>query len=263
MTDLVFFAGPVIVTEAHKRIDWRGRDVKIIPIVGEGSSNFEALAESLRDKQGRILPNLLKKYAPGIQPAQIALCAYSAGWGLLNKIAEVDEDRKQVTAMILSDACFSAGNMATGQGGTAKAGYVKFGIDAMNGSRLFVATTANTSPGSYLTGRQSFELVWNAVRKTCFCEPRVVKQSISPAPSGGWHELGNAFYWGDYTKPGSAPGQGSDIGHADHNAMSAAVWQEFLSPWLAGAVSRMILKVALGAALAVGIAALYAMWRKR
>lgn len=257
MTDLVFFAGPVVVTEAHKRIDWRGRDVKIIPIVGSGSSTFEQLAESLRDKNGRILPNLLKKYAAGISVDQIAFAAYSAGWGLLTKIAEVDEDRKQITAMILSDACFSGGNPNTGQGGTPKAGYVKFGVDAMNGSRLMVATTANTSDGSYLTGRQSWELVWNAVRRTCFCEPRKIHTGIKPAPSGGWFELGNAFYWGDYTKPGSGPGAGSDITHAAHNDLSAAVWQEFLAPWLAGALSRQILKVAFGAALAIGIASVY------
>lgn len=251
MTDLVFFAGPVVVTKAHQSIDWRGRDVRIIPIVGEGSSTFAALAESLRDSQGRILPSLVKKYGGGIEPSQVALAAYSAGWGLLDKICQVDADRKAVTAMILADATFSGGNPQTGQGGTPKQGYVRFGKDALDGDRLLVSTTANTTSGDYLTGRQSFELVWNELNRLCYCEPhRVSARQGLPEASGGWWQLGNACFWGDYAKPGSAPGAGSDISHADHNALSAEVMAAFLSPWLAGARGLTLQKIVIALLLA-------------
>lgn len=237
MTDLVFFAGPVVVTAAHKQINWRGRDVRVIPIVGEGSANFESLAESLRGADKRILPNLIAKYAPGVQPEQVALCAYSAGWGLLNRIADVPADRQAVTAMILSDAVFSGGNPNTGQGGVAKSGFSWFGADAIQGDRLMVATTAHTTSGEYLTGRQSFRLVWEKARQIseCFCAPQEISpRSPVPAASGGWWQLGSNFFWGDYTKPNALPNQGNDLSHGQHNDLSAAVWQAYLAPWLAG-----------------------------
>ena len=61
MTDLVIFAGPVIVTPAHKAIDWLGRDVRIVAVNFSGSANGQALAASLKDPSGRILPSLLAK----------------------------------------------------------------------------------------------------------------------------------------------------------------------------------------------------------
>jgi hypothetical protein len=234
VTDVVIWAGPVMLLPAHRAINWQGRDVRIVLVQGEGSSNMAALGSSLRDASGRILPNLLAKYAPGIKPEKIALCAFSAGHGLLNQILSNDADRAAVSAVVLSDADFNTGNPAAPSCSSVHEGYVKFGIEAAKGAKLLVATTSNSTDGTYLSGRQSFD-----------CELRQMesatghsRSSESPAQgvksaSGGWWRLGNA-HWGDYTQPGSPVNAGNDITHGDHaNVLSPQVWQAYLAPHLA------------------------------
>lgn len=219
MTDVVFFAGPIIVKPAFQNIDWFGRQVAIVPIAGAGSSHFSALAEELRAADGRILPNLIARYAKGLSVDKLALAAYSAGHGLLNKIADNDRDRQDVDAMVLSDATFNAFN--TG----AKRGYVKFGIDAAKGRRLMVSTTANTTDGTHMTGRDSFRLVWDAVMQNTGKRDKVVDpRAPAPLANGGWHKIGSLLYWGDYYS--STHGEQHDLG--------AAIWQAYLAPYFAG-----------------------------
>jgi hypothetical protein len=243
--DLVFFAGPVMVTDAFKRINWLGSTVKIVPVQGSGSSYFSSLAEELRDSSGRILPNLLARYAPGITPSRIALAAYSAGHGLLNKIALVDADRKATSAMVLSDATFS------GFQDPPKPGYVAFGVDAARGKRLLVSTTANTSDGSYRTGRDSYALVWNETKRLsgATAYPIEARPGV-PQASGGWWRLGSDNYWGNYA---SATGA-SDLSHAAHHELAPAIWQAYLAPYWAGLspVAWAALGITAGAAVVFG-----------
>ena len=225
MSDVVFFAGPVIVNQHFREIDWYGRDVRIVPIAGAGSSHFSNLAEQLRDREGRILPNLVAKYAKGISVDKIALAAYSAGHGLLNKVADNDADRAELSAMMLSDATFNAFN--TGP----KRGYVKMGLDAARGDALFVSTTANTSNGTHMTGRDSWELVWREVHQEGGGREREVgPREPAPSASGGWHRMGSLFYWGDYYSAAA----GNDLSHEAHHNVAPFIWQAYLAPYLAG-----------------------------
>lgn len=237
MTDLVFFCGPVVMTAAHRAIDWKGHDVRVISIINHGSANA-ALASSLRSADGRILPNLVARYAPGITPTSIALAAFSAGYGLVDPILQSAEDRKFVTAVILSDALFSQGSPASGTGGVAKPGIAAFGAEAISGGKLLVATTANSTDGSHLTGRQSWLVTQNEARRLsgCFCEPAEVsaRRGVPPAP-GGWWNTGSELFWGDYTRANSPPNAGDAFTHAEHDTLvGPAVWQAYLAPWLAG-----------------------------
>jgi len=229
VTDIVFFAGPVIIKPTFNQIDWYGRDVRIVPIAGAGSSYFSNLAEQLRDREGRILPRLLKTYAKGIEVDKIAFAAYSAGHGLLNKLADSDADRPYISAMVLSDATFNAFNTP------AKRGYTKFGIDATKGDCLFVSTTANTTGGTHMTGRDSFQLVWDAVDEETWAWSRKVSpRKPVPDASGAWRRMGSLFYWGNYAVPGSAPNEGNDLSHEQHHDLAPAVWQAYLAPYFAG-----------------------------
>jgi hypothetical protein len=253
--DLVIFAGPVIVTAAHKAIDWRGRDVRILPINFEGSANGQALAASLRDSAGRILPNLLAKYAPGLKPDQIALASFSAGYGLLDPILAVPEDRALVTATCFADSVFLAGDPKTGIGGPVHPGAVAFGAEAVYGQKLLVSTSAHSTDGSYLNGMQSWTLTWEAIRKAsgCMCEPdKVTPPAPVPPPPIGFYRLGSSCYWGDY---------GDALTHGQHNDLSAAIWQAYLSPWLAG--DRGMLPVLLGAAAGAALGLAYLAHRFR
>jgi len=257
--DLVFFAGPVIVRDTFRQINWFGRDVRIVPIVHEASSYFSGLADELRDSSGRILPTLVRRYAGiGIdQVEQIALTAYSAGHGLLNKVAAVDADRARLSAMVLDDATFS------GFRDPPKAGYVAFGIEAARGNKLLVATASNSGGANYLTGRKSWLAVWQAVQAATGRHPKhVTPKAPAPAASGGWWRLGGSLYWGDYVVPGSADGYGNDYSHAQHHDIAPLIWQAYLAPWLAR--SRWLGPVAAGAAVAaLGVGAYWAIQKKR
>lgn len=255
MTDLVLFCGPVVVTPAHRAINWRGRDVRIIPIVNDGSANG-ALAQAMRSPDGRILPRLLARYAPGVQPTSIALAAFSAGYGLVDPILQSPADRAAVTAVILSDALFSAGSPQTGGGGQPKPGIAAFGAEAIDRQKLLVATTANSTDGSHLTGRQSWLVTQDEARRLsqCFCEPEEVspRAPVPPAPGGFW-QTGSALYWGDYTRGGAPPNSGDAFTHAEHDTVvGPAVWQAYLAPWLAGerGIPAWVFGAALGATLA-------------
>lgn len=257
MTDLVLFCGPVVVTPAHRAINWKGRDVRVVPIVNDGSANG-ALAQAMRSPDGRILPNLIARYAPGVQPKSVALAAFSAGYGLVDPILQSPADRALVTAVILSDALFSAGSPSAGTGGIPKPGIAAFGAEAINGDKLLVATTANSTDGSHLTGRQSWLVTQDEARRLsqCFCEPEEVspRSPVPPAPGGFW-QTGTALFWGDYTRTGSPPNSGDAFSHSEHDTtVGPAVWQAYLAPWLAGERGIPMWMFAAGLGAALGIA---------
>ena len=247
--DLVLFAGPVTLTPAHQQVDWHGRDVRVALIQGSGSSNFRALGESLRDADGRILPNVLRRYAPGLEPDKIALASFSAGYGLVDSILAVPEDRARITATVLSDSVFLSGDPRTGVGGPVHPGIVEFGAEAVGGSKLLVATEAHTTDGTHLDGMQSWTLTWQAIqaRARCLaCGPSEVQPPapVPPAPEGWWR-LGSECWWGDY---------GNTVSHGDHTTeLGPLVWQGFLAPWLAGTSSLVWLGAAFGVAVGYGL----------
>jgi hypothetical protein len=257
--DVVFFAGPVVLRDAFRRIDWRGRDVRLIAVQGSGSSYFSRLAEQLRDRDGRILPKLLHRYGVDErQVEEVALAAYSAGHGLLNKVAAVPADRRRLSAMILSDATFSS------LGGEAKQGYTAFAVEAAQGQRLMISTTANTTDGTHLSGRDSWALVWERAMRDAGRAARLVPPRPGiPAPSGGWWRLGGSCYWGAYADPAAPPNKGNDLGHGQHHDLAPAVWQAYLAPWLDSVPPAWLM---LGAAGAGGAAYLWSRrkrWRQQ
>lgn len=225
-----------MVTKPFHEIDWYGRQVRIATVNCSGSSNCGTLALLRKDSDGRILPKLVREFAREPIEAfdKIAMAAWSAGWGILTNIGKIDADRERLSAMMLSDACFSGGDPKTGQGGIHR-GYVKVAMDAIAGKLLMVSTTAHTTPGHHLTGRQSWKLVWDTAMEESGKRAREVKpREPVPQPSGGWWKMGKSLYWGDYTQPNSKPNQGNDMGHNDHHSLAPKVWQGYLAPYLAG-----------------------------
>jgi len=247
--DLLLWCGPVLVKSAFRDIDWYGRQVRIVPVECTGSSNCAALAYQYRDPDGSILPRLVPAYAraPLESFEKIALASFSAGWGILTTVGKSAADRARLSAMCLSDSCFSGGDLNTGQGGV-HSGYVQVALDAIRGRLLMVATTAHTSPGSHLTGRQSWKLVWDAaLAESGKRAHRVRARAPLPPPSGGMWRAGSSLYWGDYTAPSSPPNQGNDLTHGQHHDLAPALWQAYLAPYLAGRLGLPWLDLLLGA----------------
>jgi len=249
VSDLILWCGPVVLTNEFREIDWYGRDVRIVTISGSGSSYFSQMGDTFRGSDGRILPALLRRYTPRdvTQLDKIVLGAYSAGWGLLEKIARVDADRQRISAYMLSDACFGGG----------KRGYEKAAVDAVRGKLLMVATTAHTTPGGYPTGRDSWQMVWDyAAEQTGKSDRLITPREPVPSASGGWHRMGSALYWGSYTVPGSPENAGNDLTHEEHHYLAPEVWQAYLAPWLSGRLGFPWVSLLAGAA--VGAAGGYA-----
>lgn len=244
--DLVLFVGPVILRDSFKRIDWYGRDVRIVPCVHEDSSYWSSMAEQLRDGQGRILPNLVRKFA-GVelgQVNQVALAAYSAGHGLLNKVGAVPADCRRLSAMLLHDATFSGFNDPP------KAGYVAMGRRAIAGDALMVSTTSLGGGQTYATGRDSWSSVWNALQRQTGRVPHHEDPGAALRALGTWWRMGN-LTWGDLP----------NVSHVEQHNLAPEVWQRYLSPWLAR--WRWVAPVLAGAALTgLGLGA-YAWWSRR
>jgi hypothetical protein len=245
--DLVLFVGPVILRDSFKRIDWYGRDVRIVPCVHEDSSYWSERAEQLRDAQGRILPNLVRAYA-GVelgQVDQVALAAFSAGHGLLNKVGAVPADRERLSAMLLHDATFSGFNDPP------KAGYVAMGRRAIDGSALMVSTTSLGGGVSYATGRDSWLPIWNTLQQQTGRAPMREFPGPALAATGTWWRLGGSCVWGDLP----------NVSHVGQHDLAPTVWQQWLAPYLAR--WRYLGPLLVGAAVGgLGLGAL-TWWRRR
>ena len=199
-----------------RKIDWHGRDGRLVPVAHEDSSYFSALAEQLRDAQGRILPTLVRRYA-GVelsQVDQVALTAYSAGHGLLNKVGAVPADARRLSAMLLHDATFAGFNDPP------KAGYVAMGRRAIDGDGLMVSTTSTASGPGYLSGRDSWMRVWSELMRETGKQPYEVKPGGGLVAAGSWWQLGSRLTWCD-----------SNLSHVGNHDAAAVVWQQFLAPW--------------------------------
>jgi len=254
--DLVLFAGPVILRPEFSAINWHGRSVKIVAVEGTGSTYFSELAEQLRDSSGRILPNLMRRYAGSDNFDQVALTAFSAGHGLLNKVGAVAADRARLSAMVLDDACFS------GYSDPPKAGYVAFGLDATRGDKLMVVTASNSSGAGYQTGRSSWLQAWRAIQAQSGMSPVAVSPHVpAPAARGGWWRLGGSLYWGDYVVPGSADNTGNDFSHEDHHNIAPRIWQAYLAPYFS--YTQWLGPLIAGGAAAAAGALGYLAWRRR
>lgn len=228
--DVVVYAGPVVVKRPFKEIPWK-RPTVIVPISGAGSSNFSKLADQLRGSNGRILPNLLERYVRPKVPGPIdrlALCSYSAGYGLLNKVFRIDADRAEVNACVLSDSAFSS----------KLDGMSRMAADAMRGKKLMVIANtdnmANLALGiRYTSGEAVRKIIGEAQQLSGKTIGTGKPREPMPAPSGGVFRAGR-LYWYDYVEPGSAPNVGNDFSHGQHHDLAVAEWTAYLVPYFAG-----------------------------
>lgn len=262
MTDLVFFLkdypDPKLLTE----LDWPD-ETKLIGI-GPGdlsSTAFSSLAASLKDADGRILPNLLEKYAPGVTPGRIAFVGFSAAFGLLDPLARHPEDRAAISAYLLLDATFDGFGAKHG-----KPGYVEFGRDAARGERLLVTTTANTATwnaaegkAAHLTGNESWSLVWADLEAEGFSERDIAPREPMPAPDGGAHQLGSLLFWYEYVKDNGE----SQVAHQDMGKLRRPLLEAYLIPYWRGELGSNMGTLIAYAMIGGLVVAGYRWWKKR
>lgn len=95
------------------------------------SSAYSRLAASLKDADGRIIPNLLKRHK--VEGSTPSFVGFSAAHGFLNPLLGNAADRAAIKAVILMDATFGGG----------KTGYVAAAQDASHGKPLLVSVTSD------------------------------------------------------------------------------------------------------------------------
>lgn len=104
---VVLFATPGMaqgVVDAAAPLRAAGHSVHYIPIQGL-SRVFVAEAQRLRQPGGRLLPALIRKYAPGVDPgASVMIVGFSAGcWMWREGVSAHPRDREQVDGVICID----------------------------------------------------------------------------------------------------------------------------------------------------------------
>lgn len=213
------------------------------------------------------MPAFLATYAKGLDVGRVAFLGHSAAHGFLAPLLDNDRDRARVDAVLLLDATFGGG----------KGGYVKMGVDAVAGRKLFVTTTANTGGDCSRASYQDvlppaacvppgavggWVPVWNKVLAATGATPKRIKTlPPMPEPSGGVTKLGDALYWWRFV---NATG-GSELPHWEQGKVTDKLVQATLQPWWNGELAGGGLPAwmfAAGAAVVVGGAAYWAMNRR-
>lgn len=248
-TDVVFFLKSM-PTKAVRALAWPG-DVRLISLDPGAlrcggadplcSSAYSRIWSSLRDSSGQVMPNLLRKYARGIDVGRVAFVGFSASHGLLNPLANNDADRARIDAYVLVDATFGGG----------KKGYRKFVEDAAAGERLLITSTAHTG------GTKYWEPVWQAAAAATGRTTRTIEaRPPMPAPSGGAYQLGQLAFWYKYK---DARGQ-SEIPHWKQGQLLAPLLEAYLVPYWRGELGGFGWKHLVGAAALAGAA--YLAWQE-
>lgn len=234
MTDVVFFL-KAMPNQAMRDLHWP-KETKLIPlspaVSGEpNSAHYSQLAASLKDADGRILPNLLSKYAKGLDVERVAFVGFSAAHGFLDPFARNDADREATSAYLLFDATFDGFGAKHG-----KPGYVAFARDAAEGDRLMVTTTANSATwdpvakkATHLTGNESWQLVWADLLAEGYSESEAEPRGSMPPADGGVHRIGDLF-WYEYVTPEG----GSQIQHTEMGKLILPMLEAHLIPYWSG-----------------------------
>lgn len=232
--DLVLFAGPVVVDKTFSAIPWRRPTVTRL-VAGAGSDYFKTLAAQLKDRDGRILPNLVSRYAGGTidDYEGIALSSFSAGWGLLNEVAKIPADVNRLTGFVMVDSAFGyklEGFRQLAGRAAMKADKVVFFSNTNN--------SANAALGILRTGRETVqEIITGMQEDTGKDLEKLSPRFPMPTPSGGVWGAGS-LVWYDYVKPGAAANTGNDLTHEQHNYLAAKAWEAYLVPAFSGSVPQ-------------------------
>lgn len=132
-------------------------DVDIVLVRLEGrSSAYEQLGEELRDPEGRILPELRRRF-PAPEPeeayATLTLVTYSAGYALAREILAGAEDREALDAYVAIDSIHA--DLVDGVADTAQlAGFADFAEQAKDGDKTFWLGHSDVRAAGYASTTQ-------------------------------------------------------------------------------------------------------------
>jgi hypothetical protein len=109
------------------------------------SSAYVQLAQSLK-KDGRILPSLIGRYAPG-EWEKVALITWSAGYGLAREMLNIAEDVAQLDMLVMLDSLHSGSSAAEKE--IQLAPFVRFAQLARQGRKVFFLGHSDVPTSGY------------------------------------------------------------------------------------------------------------------
>jgi hypothetical protein len=224
MRPAVIWTGPVNFSQVPGATVADAHDINI-GCFGDRSPNCPAIAASYLDAEGRRIPRLLQ--AQGLsedEVGDILFGAFSAGGSLVKRVLLSAQDRARTSVVHLADASYTSEweNSATRTPPPIE-GYVLYGLDAIAGPHLFVATASPIPNKTWASG------VENLQRLRAEIEARSGRQftelehfyGIEPRPDHAY-QLGNVILAEYPLQP---------IGHG-HNVLAGQVWEKIVRPWL-------------------------------
>jgi len=221
--DLVVWAGPVAEFQVPGATV-PGVERRFIPCVGDKTPNCPAIAEGWTDAEGRRLPRMLEQL--GYREDQIDnlyLGAFSAGGSVWKRLLMHPDDRAKVRAVMLADATYSSPSIQPIEG------FVRYGVDALNGDKMFVATASASPNKNYGTGEQVLDATRQEIERRAgvsFTEGGQVPIDKQP---DRLYTYGDNIVFADYGWQGG--------GHGLHPKIAPQYWQNVLQPWLAAGPS--------------------------
>ncbi len=215
----IVWLGPV----AKSQVGVTSRDgdrVGFIQCKGDGSPSCGQIADSW--PQATKIASLLAaaKLDPA-DPDDVILRAFSAG-GSAIKRALLGEDAQRVRAVILSDATYSDWG-SPGQP-TPPEGFVRFGLEALKGDRMLVATASSAPNGKMPNGSQTLEALKNELERrsgVVLVEGGSIP-GVSTQPVRMWSS--GSVLLADY---------GNLTTHTQHaTVLAPLIWSNVVVPWL-------------------------------
>jgi hypothetical protein len=208
MSRIVFWTGPVNLNQVPGATVPGAKAVNV-PCTGDGSPTCGQLADSW----GITIPGTASS-------DELFFGAFSAGGSALKRLLLHPEVRAQTRAVMLSDATYT--DWAAPGKPLPPEGFVVFGLEAIDGPKMMVAT-ASASPNKTLpNGSQTLMSIKDEIERRSGRKFDNVTLPVSPAPVQAWR-LGNVIL-ADYQMT---------VPHGGQAALAGQFWQKLLVPWLA------------------------------
>ena len=216
--DIVVWAGPVAKFQVPGATV-PGASEDFIPCLGDKTPNCPAIAEGWTGGQGRKLPGMLAHL--GLTEGEvdnIYLGAFSAGGSAWKRLLMHPADREKVKAVMLADATYTSPVLEPIEG------FVLYGLDALKGDKMFVATASASPNKTYGTGAQVLDATRQEIERRSgvrFQQGGVVSVGTQP---DRLYTAGQSVVFADYGWQGG--------GHGFHPKIAPQYWQNVLQPWL-------------------------------
>ena len=221
--NVVAWLGPAAPFQAPGWTPPDGAKVLNLQCKGDGSPPCSTIAELWTDEAGRKIPNMLR--AGGVSPetvGEVMLNAFSAGGSSTKRLLLSAEDRAQVPVVVLCDGTYTSWRKK-GEPDPPE-GFVRYGLDAITGPRLFVAMSTSVPNKDQPNGSQTLEATKNEIEKRSGqkFEEGGTLPGVPIQPERLWR-LGNIVF-ADY---------GKRVGHGDTvSKLATPVWETIVKPWL-------------------------------